>query len=206
MTQSKKHHYVPQSLLRKFGYDDSKIYVYDKTRRVSFGSAILDAGSENHFNTVFRDGERVNFEQVFQKNDDVLADLVRILTTDQCLNDLTDQYKDKLLGVISTQIFRTKMYRTSILSIAEQLKFSLSEAGIPNGHLEVPSDNNIREMALSSYYKIQNDYTALDGKVGFLIQSNIDNDFIVSDNPVTRHNTFPYGDLSYSQFWCLRIS
>jgi len=198
MTQSKKHHYVPQSLLRKFGYDDSKIYVYDKTRRVSFGSSILDAGSENHFNTVFRDGERVNFEHVFQKNDAFLAELVQILTTGKCFNDLTDQYKDKLLGVISTQIFRTKMYRTSILSIAEQLKFSLSEAGLPNEHLEAPSDNNIREIALSSYYKIQNDYTVLDRKVGFLIQSNVDNDFIISDNPVTKHNTFPYGDLGLS--------
>ncbi|EKF9639259.1 DUF4238 domain-containing protein, partial [Vibrio cholerae] len=44
MTESKKHHYVPQSLLKNFKYDDNKVFVCDKNSGRIFSSSIIDAG------------------------------------------------------------------------------------------------------------------------------------------------------------------
>ena len=70
--KSKKHHYVPQSMLRRFSSDPEqlKIHVFDKKTSKTFPSPIKDAGCENHFNTVEIEGKVIPFEGVFQENDD----------------------------------------------------------------------------------------------------------------------------------------
>ena len=197
MTESKKHHYVPQSLLSNFKYDKNKIFVFDKKRKISFPSSVIDAGSENHFNTVVRNGERLNFEEMFQKNDDDLADLVEKIIANRNTHCLTDLEKEKFLSVVVVQMIRTKMYRTSMKSVSEQLvrQFSEKEWDLD---LEVPTENDVRESSLSSYKDFTSHMKAISGKLGFLIQSNTNEDFIISDNPITRHNTFPYGDVGLS--------
>jgi hypothetical protein len=200
MTESKKHHYVPQSLLNNFKYDKNKIFVFDKKRRTSFPSSIIDAGSENHFNTVVRNGERLNFEEMLQKNDDDLAYLVEKIIDNRNTHCLTDLEKEKFLSVVVVQMIRTKMYRTSMKSVSEQLvrQFSEKEWDLD---LEVPTENDVRESSLSllsSYKDFTSHMKAISGKLGFLIQSNTNEDFIISDNPITRHNTFPYGDVGLS--------
>jgi hypothetical protein len=197
MTESKKHHYVPQSLLRNFKYDKNKIFVFDKKRKVSYPSSIIDAGSENHFNTVVRNGKRLNFEALFQKNDDDLACLVEKIIDNRNTHCLTVLEKEKLLNVVVVQIIRTKMYRTSMKSLSEQLmqQFSEKEWDLD---LEIPTENDVRESSLSSYKDFEPQMKAIIGKVGFLIQSNTNEDFIISDNPITRHNTFPYGGVGLS--------
>jgi hypothetical protein len=197
MTESKKHHYVPQSLLSNFKYDKNKIFVFDKKRGISFPSSIIDAGSENHFNTVVRNGERLNFEAMFQKNDDDLAYLVEKIIDNRNTHCLTDLEKETFLSVVVVQMIRTKMCRTSIKSVSEQLvrQFSEKEWDLD---LEVPTENDVRESSLSSYKDFTSHMEAISGKLGFLIQSNTNEDFIISDNPITRHNTFPYGDVGLS--------
>ena len=51
---SKKHHFVPQAQLRHFAADPdrSSIWVSDKRTGRAWISSILNAGSENDFNTV----------------------------------------------------------------------------------------------------------------------------------------------------------
>ena len=78
--QSKKHHYVPQSVLRHFSFDQAQkwIYVFDKAQMKSFQSSILNAGSENYFNAVQVEGQTVSFEGLFKTNDDQLARLLSL--------------------------------------------------------------------------------------------------------------------------------
>jgi hypothetical protein len=56
--ESKKHHYVPQSVLRGFSFDQTQrqLYVFDKIRMMSFTSSVYNAGCENQFNTVEKIG------------------------------------------------------------------------------------------------------------------------------------------------------
>lgn len=57
----KKHHFIPQSVLRRFSVDGDgkKIYVFDKLNDRCWTSAITDAGSENHFNSLEFQGVRI---------------------------------------------------------------------------------------------------------------------------------------------------
>ncbi|MGX9120189.1 DUF4238 domain-containing protein [Mesorhizobium sp. BHbsci] len=67
----KKHHYVTQAQLRHFARDNghTQIHVFDKTTGQSFTSSILNAGSENDFNTISEDGGRLKFEAMSDKVD-----------------------------------------------------------------------------------------------------------------------------------------
>lgn len=52
-TPSKKHHFVPRSILKNFSIskNGSQVYVFDKHNERSYPSSLMDAGSENKFNT-----------------------------------------------------------------------------------------------------------------------------------------------------------
>src|SRR5262245_44274312 len=53
-SHAKKHHYVPQALLRHFGIDGAgqRIWVLDKSMAKTFPAPITDVACETHFNTL----------------------------------------------------------------------------------------------------------------------------------------------------------
>ncbi|EPP4294755.1 DUF4238 domain-containing protein [Vibrio navarrensis] len=197
MTESKKHHYVPQSLLKNFKYDGNKIFVCDKKSGRFFPSSIIDAGSENYFNTVDRNGERINFESLFQSNDDKLSFLIKKLVEKRNVSSLLADEKEQLLSIMVVQMLRTKTYRTSMGEMFDNLQelFSKNES---NSDLKKLDENNIRESVLTSLSDFESLIKAMSGKVGLLIQSNTGKDFIISDNPVVRYNSSPCGGLGLS--------
>ncbi len=198
--QPKKHHYVPQSLLRRFSVnnDGSSLYVFDKTRLESFKSSILNAGSENHFHSIEIEGKIVSFEGLFQSNDDQLARLLNTVINDRSLKGLTSQDRVALTEVAVAQIVRTKMARTTMRSFAEQFAVVLQEAGIEPKEVDgfsIPTEQEVRRAALSSFLDIQKHVDALRAKRQILIHATGSETFWISDNPVVLHNTFPYGEL-----------
>ena len=126
--QSKKHHYVPQSVWRGFSFDQkqTQIYVFDKTRMTSFTSSVYNAGCENQFNTVEIEGQTVSFERLFQTNDDQLARLLNKIRNDRCLAGLIPEDRFALSEVVAAQMIRTKLVRTTLRSIAERFRRHLA--------------------------------------------------------------------------------
>src|ERR1051325_4676250 len=197
--QSKKHHYVPQSVLRGFSFDQKQrqIYVFDKARMTSFTSSIYDAGCENQFNTIDIEGQTVSFEGLFQTNDDQLARLLKTILIDRSLAKLTREDRIALSEVVAAQMIRTKLVRTTLRSIAEQLSKSLKEAGIDPGEVDefsIPTDQEIRRAALASLLDLQEIVYSLQEKQPILIHSSESDLFWISDHPVVFHNSFPYGE------------
>ena len=72
-TESKKHHYVPQSILKRFSIDmrEKQIYVFNKQLGKSHISSIIDSGSENKYNTIKTDFGEMNLEGLYQQIDDL---------------------------------------------------------------------------------------------------------------------------------------
>ena len=173
---SKKHHYVPQSILRRFSSDQARtwIHVFDKTQMKSFLSSILNAGCENHFNTVEVEGQTVSFEGLFQTNDDQLAQLLDRIASNRSLVDLTQEARLALSEVVAAQIVRTKMARTTMRSIAEQLLDGLRGVGIDPGEvdrLSIPTDQEVKRAALASFLDLQPIVDAIQEKRPILIHS-----------------------------------
>lgn len=75
---SKKHHFVPQAQLRNFAADTERrfLFVLDKQTDRSFRTSILNAGSENDFNTVSLGASKWNFEDLFREVDARSARLI----------------------------------------------------------------------------------------------------------------------------------
>jgi len=195
----KKHHYVPQSILRHFSADKTrtKIYVFDKTSMRSYSSSIRNAGCENYFNTVEIDGKIVCYEGLFQANDNHLARLLGAITSSRSLEHITAEDRHTLSEVVAAQIVRAKIMRTTIISIAEQLSTSLRELDLDLGEvdgLSMPTDKEVRRAAFTSLLDLGNIISALREKRLILIHSNDSRVFWTSDNPVVLHNTFPYGE------------
>lgn len=200
---SKKHHYVPQSILKRFSADGAQkqLYVFDKARKTSFPSSIRDAGSENHFNTIEIEGQTISFEGLFQTNDDQLAILFEKIISDTSLAVLTAGDRNTLLEVVGAQIVRTKLLRTTIRSIAEQLQASMREAGLYAEEVDgfsIPTDQQIRCAALASLLDLSAIIAGLQDKRLILFSSPAPMLLWISDNPVVVYNSFPYGERGLS--------
>lgn len=197
--ESKKHHYVPQSVLRGFSFDQKQrhLYVFDKIKMTSFTSSVYNAGCENQFNTVEIEGQTVSFERLFQTNDDQLARLLNKIRNDRSLARLTPEDRFALSEVVAAQMIRTKLVRTTLRSIAEQLSKTLREAGIDPGEVDgfsIPTDQEIRRAALVSFLDLQEIVDSLQKKRPILIHSCESDFFWISDHPVVLYNSFPYGE------------
>ena len=169
--QSKKHHYVPQSVLRGFSFDQkqTQIHVFDKIKMTSFTSSVYNAGCENQFNTVEIEGQTVSFECLFQTNDDQLARLLNKIRNDRSLAGLIPEDRFALSEVVAAQMIRTKLVRTTLRSIAEQLSKTLREAGIDPGDIDgfaIPTDQEIRRAALASFLDLQEIVDSLSRRSG----------------------------------------
>lgn len=201
--KSKKHHYVPQSVLQGFSSDLAKrrIYVFDKSKMHSFNAAIRDSGCENQFNTIEVEGKPISLEGIFQTNDDEVARLLLSIRTHHSLAQLTARDRVRLCEVIAAQIIRIKLMRTTLQSFARQLSNSIQEAGIDPGEIDgfsIPTDQEIRRMVLGWFFNLEPIVESLQQKRLILIHSDNLKVFWASDNPVVLHNSFPYGERGLS--------
>jgi len=198
MNQPVKHHYVPQSVLRRFSSDGNRLFVFDKHTDRSFPSSVRDAGSENNFHTVEVNGEQICFEGLFQHNDDQLGSLLNDVAAARSVAHVSTNARTALSAVVAVQVLRTKMIRTSIRSMAEGMADLLRQVAIDPKQVhgaQRPDEQDIRRAALDA---IRNSAPQLVGELNnkqLLLVHNADAGcFWISDNPVVIENPFPYGD------------
>lgn len=202
-TDSKKHHYVPQAHLRRFsiGGAGKQVFVFDKLSGRSFPGAIQDAGSENHFNTFEGPDGLVNFESWFRDVDDRSAALFGRVTAERGLGALDAADRRDLADTVALQLLRTRLPRTTIQVVGEQLLGVLSDAGLaPDhaGHLTPPTENGARRAMLDALRDRAGFTAALVAKLPVLIEPRGVARFWISDHPVVRVNSAPYGDVGLS--------
>lgn len=196
---SKKHHFVPQAQLRHFAADSrqNSIFVFDKMSDTSYRTSILNAGSENDFNTVAMGDSVWNFEDLFSEVDGRSARLVKTIIKRQSLGWMGLEDRITLADLFAVQSLRTRLSRATPLSIAKQLRESIRSVGydpddIANLHL--PSERSLRLNAVKAFLQ-RDDRRAVFGRlVPALYRSAGDTRFITSDHPVTLTNAFPYGE------------
>jgi Protein of unknown function (DUF4238) len=194
MTVPRKHHYVPQSLLRQFAVPSCRklkqVYVYSKEDRRSFQSSVVDAGAERDFYSVDIGTSQINWEPAFQQLDDRLAEVLLALTNCNSLVQIDASIRADIPLLVATQMLRTQMPRTSVTDLVVQL----NEIGEPLGVEQIDfSDNDTRRLHLKRLLEIQKVAELFAGKDILLLQSTENKALWISDNPVVCHNTFPYG-------------
>lgn len=197
---SVKHHYVARCLIANFNVKGrpNHIYVFDKHRGNAFISSLKDAGSENDFNTVELNGVRVNFEPLFQDIDDLTANVTRKLIETESLTALSDEERVGLAIITAAQLLRTKLQRTSPAELTKQLNERLHASGLDqNGvpYLDTQSENDDRLCSLQQLIQLEEHTELFLAKDLLLLRTFEAHPFLISDNPVVMHNTFPYGEI-----------
>ena len=200
---SKKHHFVPQAQLRHFAADTKRrfIYVFAKQTDRSFRSSILNAGSENDFNTVSFGGSKWNFEDLFQEVDSRSARLVAKIISRRSLAWLTPDDRIALADFFATQLLRTHFGRTTPKQIAAEMREIIRRIGYDpdlSPEMAMPSDADLRLSAARMFLERTDHTVALLLLHPALYASDDNHSFIISDHPVSRINAFPYGDQGLS--------
>lgn len=192
MTQSKKHHIIPQSVLQNFSYKNNRkqIYVYDKKTSNSFLSSIVDAGSENYFNTIKSGDLDLNFESFFDENDSSLAIVIKKIIDRESISDINTEETKILIRCIAFQLMRIKMYRTSFISFHEQLKMRIENEGWLSD-IHIPTEQEAKLNHLAQLSNIEEVVKGLEDKIILLYKTQSQRLWI-SDNPIIVFNSLPY--------------
>jgi hypothetical protein len=196
---SKKHHFVPQAQLRHFAADAEQrfIYVFAKGTDRSFRTSILNAGSENDFNTVSFGDSKWNFEDLFLEVDARSARLVAEIISRRSLTWLTPNDRIALADLFATQLLRTHFSRTTPTRLADQLREMTRQIGYDpdhDPHMAMPSDAALRLGAAKIFLDRGGHAVALLRLHPALYASDGKHSFVISDHPVSCINAFPYGD------------
>lgn len=196
---SKKHHFVPQAQLRHFASDaDQKsIWVYDKGRDRSWLSSLLNAGSENDFNTVELKSGKWNFEDIFQDVDGRSAKLISSIVSRRALSWITTDDRIAMIDLFTTQMLRTKLARSTTRSIALQMSEMMRDIGFDpdaDPSLATPTEASIRMGAVKSFLERNRLAKAMVRLIPALFAPGQGQRFIISDDSVIVRNAFPYGD------------
>jgi hypothetical protein len=197
---SQKHHFVPQAQLRHFAADPERrfLFVFDKRTDRSYRTSILNAGSQNDFNSVTLPGGKWNFEHLFQEVDSRSARLVAEIISRHSLAWLTEDDRLALADLFATQLLRTQFSRTTRKHLVEQLREITREIGYDpddNPQLAMPSDAALRLGAVRAFLDRQAHASELLRLVPALYAAGGEGRFILSDHPIARTNAFPYGDI-----------
>ncbi|MFD2998758.1 DUF4238 domain-containing protein [Pontibacter toksunensis] len=128
MEKSKKHHYVPQSILKSFSIKakQKQIYVFDKKTGKSFISSVVDAAIENDFNTILSGEFKFNFEPFFDQNDNEIRHIINKMNSSKAVSNLSIEERVKLCRAAAMQLCRTKMFRTTIMDVVSEKSFLAS--------------------------------------------------------------------------------
>ncbi len=197
---SKKHHFVPQAQLRHFAADAERRYLFvlDKQTDRSFRTSILNAGSENDFNTVSLGESKWNFEDLFQDVDSRSARLIADILSRRSMAWLTDDDRLALADLFATQLLRTHFSRTTPAYIAARLRETVRQFGYDPDQdpaMAMPTDAAIRLGSVKTLLDRSEHVVELLRLHPALYRTGEDHRFIISDHPVTVENAFPYGEL-----------
>lgn len=131
MSESRKHHYVPQARLRHFTHDRERkrLFFYDKSEGRNYRSSVLNAGSEKYFNTIIEGDERLNFEAMFANADGNGSYIVNLLNEQRSLVGLNEEELLKLADLCAVQLVRTKLSRETPGVLAHEMREILEQFG-----------------------------------------------------------------------------
>lgn len=194
MTKTKKQHYVPQFLLRKFATKSKKnpqIWALDKKTQTVRLSSIRDVAHENNFYEYSSsNGSRINLENLMAGIDGIGARIVRqIIESGKLL--LSKEDRIWFSCFIACQMSRTPMIRKDMENLRQMIihKWGPNVRAMgddrPIGSL---SPDDAKASSLLHLQDVPEFAKIIESKVWTISEAPKDCPFIIGDNPVTRTN------------------
>lgn len=128
--EARKHHFVPRSLLRYFrppAEEGEYLFVYNKQSGRTFQTSLMNAGSENGFNSYQEGEEIINFERDFDGVDGLLATRLREIHAAKNSSALTKEHCRDWANLVAVQLLRTPIVRSTMIAFFEELNAQVED-------------------------------------------------------------------------------
>lgn len=208
MSTPKKQHFIPQFLLRNFAEgrpNKERLWTFDKRRGISYPASVGDTAHENRFyEGRSSDGAEIKAEGLTQYVDGMGADVVRDVVERRQL-PLTGLPFVALSYFVAAQMYRVPLVRNEMDFIRRviiqkwgpEVRAMDDDRGVGDY-----SEADTKFASISSFVEeVPGIARLLQGKVWFLATAR-NSSFVLSDNPVVKHNHIDYwprGSLGLSQ-------
>lgn len=199
MTKTKKQHYIPQFLLRNFSKgrkSKAKVWVLDKRNGRTYLASVKNVGHENFFYEYHGESGDHELEELMQKIDSIGSGIIAGINNHERLPDSSEDFV-WLTYFVAAQMMRTPMTRNDMENF-RQLIINTWGKDI-RAHPDDPKTLGEYgpEDAKANSLKILSDVPEfaklLHEKVWSLCEAPSSMPFIISDNPVVRHNMVDRG-------------
>ncbi len=193
MQKTKKQHFVPQFLLRKFAYNPNakvkRLHIHDKWENRSYPNSVGNVGCKN---SLYDIGE-VSLEPALEKLDSRTADVINKILKEEALPSISQSDLMQLGTFLCVQLVRT-MQSKDIQNKLTQFIFELAEKRsgnrIVNGETESPQEEQI------AFLTLLKDCTEFlphlsKNKIWFLLKACEGEEFQIGDCPFVRNNRIP---------------
>ncbi|MBX3356600.1 MAG: DUF4238 domain-containing protein [Phycisphaeraceae bacterium] len=196
--KSKKHHYVPQYLLRHFAVlqgGNPYVWVLDKRDGRVRRSSIREVAHENAYNAILNHkGEPLSFEPLLAKIDDIGARIIAEINRTGRI-PLAGQDRVWLSYVMASQLLRAPRVRSDDHELLQRL---IQRAG-PDARFEGDEqrigDITAEDIKASCLVGLQEEVPSiaklLQRLQWFLSQGPTSAPFLISDSPIAFSNMFP---------------
>jgi len=195
MAPSKKHHFVPQFILKNFQDGSGRLFVFDKETTKVIPSNAGNAGHENNFNTIQHDGQVINFEPAFDKIDGNAAPIIEGLVKAKGKWEITRQQKNDLSIFIAAQLLRTKMPRSQVKHLYKDINDWTDKLNAKSKH-HIPqlpnlTDDDTKISALESLANLDDYKSKVIEKDILIFKTDDRYPFYSSDNPAVMLSARP---------------
>jgi hypothetical protein len=195
----RKHHYVPQFLLRNFVSEKREtLYAFDKWEGKQFQVAVKDAAAERGYNSFETDEASGCAEEFFTQIETTASPLIQKIVSDRQLPVLTPEGKAALAQLGVAQMLRSKNHRAIYDQMGSIVRKLAEREGTPEFKAWVgPADPDGDKQALLIHLKEDilkfAPYLALKDLV--LFSSTESSSLLIGDSPLVRTNTLNTSEL-----------
>jgi hypothetical protein len=191
--ENRKHHYVPQLLLRNFasGSRDS-LYAFDKWNGKEFGVAIADAAAERGYNTFETDEAFGCAEEFFSAIESIASPVIQEIVSARKLPLISVSERAALVQFAIAQMLRSKNHRAIYNQTGELLRELAEREGSPEFKAWVPPPDPERDkQSLLTGLKRDLLHFApyLADKELMLFTTRESHPLLIGDSPLIRTNT-----------------
>lgn len=193
----KKHHYVPQFLLKNFCEEKNKrLFVLDKKLTRIYESSIIDTGSENYFYKSTDSNFDVDTETKLSQLETNCAPIFNKIIRQESIATISLSESTLLCLFTAVQTLRTNNPREQIKQINELISKSLKSEGInPNKDVEnfrEMSEEDIKNASIMNLHSLGAEMAEhFSDKEIALVKAPHGAAFYTSDHPVALYNHFP---------------
>lgn len=210
-SSSRRHHYVPQLILRRFAEKHKKgeyqIKIFDKQTNKEYLSNVRDAMVITDFHTLVVEGELIELENYVTSIEDRAAPIIAKILDNESINNISKEDHLNLSRFIALQFCRTVHHRTLFEEASKELSIVLAEkTGFEDFKELIVSSDDAKLMSFKSMTSELPGYTSImASKDMILLKSPPGSEFIIGDNPASLWNDRPSNFFSNIGLSCVGI-